>query len=89
MDTKQAYLDKWKAKWDALNAQAREKFADAKIKAAREWNEYTARSSDWQKRYEDLKAAGEDTWEGLKDGVEQSWRNVQESFDRLRARFNT
>ena len=37
----------------------------------------------------EIQAAGDDTWEGLKDGLEHTWTAIKDGFEKLTSRFKS
>lgn len=76
MGKMETQLKGWGAKLDALAAQAGEAKADgveelkAKVKAA-------------QAKFDELREAGADKWEILKDGVESAWGDLEAAFEKM------
>ena len=94
-DTRDAYIDKMKAKldeWNAeiavLEARARQKGADAqkqyheKIAAAKE----TRRAV--QENLDEMRRVGSDAWKDLKAGIEMAADSLGEALRSARSRFH-
>lgn len=82
-----AKIDEWNADIDKLTAKAEQVEADAKIKYQRQLEELRANRQDLEDKIEDLQSAGESAWEELKQGVESSWHSWKESFSKAKIAF--
>lgn len=94
MSKRQAYEEKFKAQLDELNAKidvlkAKAKQAEASAKA-----DYHATIEDLLKKREkaqgklkELRDAGDDAWEDMKQGVEESWTAFTAAVKSAASRF--
>jgi multidrug resistance efflux pump len=73
-------LDKWKARADKAAADTRQGYYD-QIEALR------AKQASMQAKLQELKASGDDAWGDLKEGLDHSWNQVRDSFNKAAARF--
>ena len=94
MSKKQAYEEKFKAQLDELNAKIDVLKAQAKQAGASVRADYYAtmedllkKRSEAQSRLESLREAGDETWEDMKQGVEESWVTFAVAVKSAVARF--
>jgi hypothetical protein len=88
MSTKDAYKQKIEAELELAQAQlavfkARGKnlTADARIRHARQVDDLEQKADATRAKLKELDEAGEDTWELLKDGVENIWGALQSALN--------
>lgn len=82
-----AKIDEWNADIDKLTAKADQAEADAKIKYHQELEALRAKRQDLEEKIANLQNAGESAWEELKQGVESSWEVWKASFSRAKTAF--
>lgn len=94
MDRKEAYakrvqaqLDEWDADIQKLKAKADKASADAEIEYQKQIDKLKRQREKAGHRLSELKAAGSDAWEDLKDGVESATRALSEAIDSSASRF--
>jgi len=66
-------LDKWNAKIDKLEIEARQAGSDEKAKLSIQVVNLQAKRTEVNEKIEALLRASEDTWKELRAGVESSW----------------
>lgn len=82
-----ARLDQWNAQIDRWEAQAREAQADSKINYE-QWLAGLRRQRDAaQSKLEELQSAGGDAWSALQDGAEKAFNDLRESVEKASAQF--
>ena len=94
MSTKEAYRqklqtqwDEWKAEIDTLKAKAAKAEAEAQITYNKQIEEPKAKQEEIKEKLEELRQAGEDTWENLKGGIEKAWHKVGDVVSSAVSRF--
>jgi len=94
MDKRAAYIEKIKAKLDELNAgidvleaRGRDAQADMRIKIDEELGTLKQRREEAKAHLENLRNAGDEAWEDMKDGVELAWSSLGEAVKSAVARF--
>jgi len=88
MSTRDAYLEKLKAKLDEWNAEidrleAKSRGAEASVRAEyeRKLGELRDLRDDARCRADKLESAGEDAWEEMKGGFEEFWNRTKSAFE--------
>ena len=99
MDTKEQYneqdqaeIDRWNAKIGELDAKIEEMSAYAGEKDGYEeqMNALCQQRDEIKAKLGELQNAHhEDRWEGLKDGLEHTWKNMKDGFGKITARFTS
>ncbi len=94
MSKKQAYEEKFKAQLDELNAkidvlkaQAKQAGASARADYYETIEDLLKKRSAAQSRLASLREAGDDAWEDMKQGVEESWVTFAAAVKSAVARF--
>ena len=94
MGLKDAYLEKmeaqfreWGAKIDELKAKADKAEAGAKIEYIKQLDVLKAKRDAAQTKLGEIRAAGEDAWEGMKSGVEGAWTELKAAIDGAATKF--
>ena len=82
-----AKIDEWNADIDKLTAKAEQAEADAKIIYQQQLEELRTKRQDLEGKIEELQSAGESAWEELKQGVESSWESWKNSFSEAKTAF--
>lgn len=87
MNTREAYIEKMKAKldeWDAEIAQMEARSRQAKADKQMAYNRHIAalkqHRAEAQAQYTEIQQAPDDTWEELKRGAEDLWARIGEAF---------
>ena len=83
----QAQIDKWNADMDRLKAEAMTANADTKLKLDEQLNKLTEKKKQAQEELDKLRRAGEDAWEDMKIGIDQSLTIFGESVKSAVERF--
>ena len=86
---REAEIDKWNAVLEDLEAKIKAAGGDAKAKLAHEEHIRALRqkSDEAKVRLAEIQAAGNDTWEDLKDGLESVWTSITDGFEKVKAKF--
>jgi predicted nucleic acid-binding Zn-ribbon protein len=82
-----AQLDQLNAKIDAIEAKANEAKADARIKHEKELDQLRARRDAARSRLDELRTASGDAWHDLKGGFERSWDAFSDAVKHAVERF--
>lgn len=80
-------LDEWNKSIDELEAQAEKVEADAKIKLQEQLQELKKQRDSARNDLRDLQSAGSEAFEDMKDGLEQAWKSINDSFRSALTRF--
>jgi hypothetical protein len=88
METKkEIYREKAKAKLEQLNTQINglmakfdETKADTKLQIKDQFDELTNRQDTVERKYEQMKKAGEDAWQDMRSGLDDALDDLEESF---------
>lgn len=94
MEDRKIYIDKMAAKlkeWDdeIRKLEAKANAAKAVIKAdyQRQITELRRKKDEAQQKLTQIREAGEEAWEELKVGLEQSWKTLGDSVKHVLAKF--
>ena len=85
----QAEIDKWNTEIENLEAKITAAGADAKTKLEHEEQMEALRQhrDEARAKLAEIQAAGDDTWEDLKDGLEHTWTSIKDGFEKVTSRF--
>lgn len=83
----EAQLSEWGAEIDNLQARADRATADTRQDYYDEIAVLRAKQTSMQAKLQELRAANNDAWGDLKDGLDRSWRQVKDSFSKAASRF--
>ena len=85
----QAEIDKWNAEIENLEAKITAAGVDAKAKLAHQEHIAALRQKrdEAKAKLAEIQAAGDDTWEGLKDGLESIWTSIKDGFEKVKSKF--
>jgi chromosome segregation ATPase len=91
VEKRQAEIDKWNAEIENLEAKITEVDADAKAKLEHEEHMAALRQKrdEAKAKLAEIQAAGDDTWEGLKDGLEHTWTAIKDGFEKVTSKFKS
>lgn len=94
MNSKQAYekkvqaqLDEWSAEMNKLKAKAEQADADARLELNDEIDELEAKRKAAEEKFEELKSAGDDAWEDVKQGIDVATGALGSSLRSAMSRF--
>jgi hypothetical protein len=82
-----AQLDEWNADLDKLESKFRKAEASVKIEQFEQLNELRQRTATAQQTLAKIQEVGDDAWEDLKQGAENVWNELGESFSRAKSEF--
>lgn len=83
----EAQLKEWSAKIDELKTKAGKSRAELRMKYEKQIEDLRTKQRVLRKKFREFKESGEETWEGLKTGMEKSLGELKDSFDRTISRF--
>ena len=83
----QAQLEEWSAEIDKLKAKADKAGADAQINYSRHIEELKSMQTAASKKLVELKNASEDTWEGLRQDMDELGRSLGNTLKSAISRF--
>lgn len=92
MDQKQAYEQKIKSRLEELEARinlvkskAHQVSADAQVEYTRKAGELSAKAAAVRSQLGELASSGADTWEKVRDRIEESSRQLKQELEKLTA----
>lgn len=95
MKNKEAYIDKFDAKIeelqadiDKLDAKARQSEADMRIKYQDELEQLKAQRDLAKSRLDEIKNSSDDAWEELKAGTEKAFDELKSSWNAAKSKFS-
>jgi uncharacterized protein YhaN len=80
-------LSEWGAEIDKLKARADKAAADTRQGYYDEIEALRAKQASMQAKLQELKTSGDGAWGDLKEGLDLSWNQVKDSFNKAAARF--
>ena len=83
----EAQLDEWKADIDKLKAKADKVKADARVNYTRHIEELKEKQAKARQKLKELEDAGEETWEGMKAGIDKARDELKSSFNKFKEKF--
>jgi hypothetical protein len=83
----QARLDEWKAEIEKLKAKASRASADAQLDINNHIAALEKKVEAGQAKLSELAAAGEESWESIKEGVEAAWSVLSSAVRDATAKF--
>ncbi len=94
MDRKEIYREKiesqlkeWKAKIDMLESKASTLSSEARTTLMKEIKELRGKKTVVKEKWNELQKTGGDTWDKMKDGVENSAEELKKAVEKVVARF--
>ena len=89
IEKREAEIDKWNAELENLDTKIAAGDADAKAKLEHKAHIDALRQKrdEAKAKLAEIQAARDDKWEDLKDGMESIWTNVNDGFQKARAKF--
>ncbi len=76
-------LKLWHAKFNSAVASSRVTRQEAKIDSGKQLDEIKSKLAVAQAKLDEAKEAGADKWDTVKDGVEHTWRDLEQEFKKL------
>jgi hypothetical protein len=76
-------LELWHAKFNAAVASSRVTSKEAKIESGKHLDEIKSKLEVAQAKLEEAKEAGAEKWEAVKEGVENTWHDLEQTFKKL------
>ena len=80
-------LSEWGAEIDKLKARADKAAADTRQGYYDQIEALRAKQASMQAKLQELKTSSDDAWGDLKEGLDHSWNQVKDSFNKAAARF--
>jgi len=87
VDKMKAKLDEWNAELDALEAKVRGASADARVKYERQINIARSHRDEIHGKLDELRDSSEGAWDDLKQGVEDACDRLATTVSDIRKRF--
>jgi hypothetical protein len=94
MDKKQAYeerlkaqLEEWNAKIDVLKAKAKKAEAGVGVEYYETIDNIKAKQVVAKNKLAEMREAGDDAWEDLKEGLEGAWNSLGDAVKSATSRF--
>lgn len=94
MSTRDAYveklkakLDEWKAALERFEAKANGAEADAKIEYDEQIRELKGQREEAERQLRELEHAREDAWRDMRNGLESAWKRIETAFSDAKGRF--
>ena len=89
VEKREAEIDKWNAELEDLDAKIAVADADAKAKLEHKAhiNALRQKRDEARVRLAEIKAARDDKWEDLKDGLESVWTSITDGYEKVKAKF--
>ena len=83
----EARLREWGAELDKLKARADKAAADTRQGYYDQIEALHAKLASTQAKLQELKTSSDDAWGDLKEGLDHSWNQAKDSFNKAAARF--
>lgn len=83
----EAQLDEWKAEIDILRAKADKSEAEMRKKYYEQIDDIQKKEKEAREQLASLKKSGEDSWEDLKKGLEQTVNTLKDTFSSIKSNF--
>ncbi len=83
----QTKLKEWSSEIDKLKARADASETKIRTEYSRQVEELRARREDIRKRMEEMRDAGEESWQELRTGTEKAWNEMKTSLEKAVAKF--
>ncbi len=80
-------LDTWNKKIDSLEEKGHQIGADSRAEFQTQMGNLRAKRDEAKEKLEGLRRAGEDAWRDLRDGIDSSWKSLDEAVRRAAANF--
>jgi hypothetical protein len=81
-------MEEWNAEIDRLEARADRSGADVQLRYYEEVKKLRALQEEARRKLEELEAAGDDAWEGLRNDVENAANAVERAVNIAGTRFS-
>ena len=76
-------LERWGASFDEFTAKAKGVGAEVKIDYEMQIAKLKSKQQAVSDKLSQLKAASDDDWESLQTGVENAWKELEKSFEKM------
>jgi uncharacterized protein YhaN len=84
----ESQFSEWGKEIDNLKDRADRAAADTRQGYYDEIEALRAKQASMRAKLQELKTSGDDAWGDLKEGLDRSWNQVKDSFNKAAARFN-
>jgi multidrug resistance efflux pump len=82
-----AQIKEWNAQIDMLKAKADKAKAEAKIDFYKTIDALQHKQEEARAKLKELKAAGDEAWEDVKNGAEKAWAEIKTAYKDAASRF--
>lgn len=82
-----AQIKEWNAQIDLLKAKADKAKAEAKIDFYKTIDALQHKQEEARTKLKELKTAGDEAWEDVKNGVEKAWAEIRIAYKEAASRF--
>jgi len=82
-----AKMDEWNAEIDRIEAKADQADAESKIEYEKQLEDLRAKRRDLEEKIAKLQQAGDDAWEDLKAGIDSAWDALGNALKSAASRF--
>jgi len=89
VEKREAEIDKWNAELEDLDAKilVGELDAKAKLEHKEHINALRKKRDEAKARLAEIRAARDDKWEDLKDGLDSVWTSITDGFEKVKSKF--
>lgn len=77
----EAQLKEWEGEMERLGAKAEKGNAEAKIAYYKELERFRNKQEAAEEKLDELREAGDETWEQTKAGIEKAWQDLRHTLD--------
>lgn len=84
----EAQIGQLEADLKKLKAKAAQASAEARIGYEKQIEDLQRRTAEQRQKLDDLRKAGEDVWDGLSNGFESAWDELQSAWANAKTKFS-